>query len=1011
MLAFRLCLVLGLFALAHTIPLSDFYSFGASTADFKLPANDDGSSGEVRISTPFAFFDKNFDSLFVNTNGAVSFTTDISQYTPDPFPLGANRRLLSPFWADVDTRNGGEVWYREETANQALLNRASDDVKIAFPGQKRFIAHWLYIVTWDHVAFYGSTGVNRNKTNTFQAILTTNGRHSFAIFHYNEIEWTTGTASGGNASGLGGKPAQCGFNAGDNVRFFAIPGSRTAQVLNLANTTNVGRPGVWIFRVDSAEVEAGGCNTAGSIVPTPPSAPMLGGTNIILAGPCYEMTDNIICEFANKYRTRGVYVNEMRAICTAPLVNMTGRVPLKLSTDDGKTFPYKGVFSFVSMARTAAQITRESPETWIEGSELGVTWDPDHLAGNSAQGPTEGSDQDVEINLVSTMETRFATLVQVKKSHGSQSSSTHQWIWSDLFTWSSDINRASTRCGLWYNREPGTETLTESLSFLHCPGNLLQAMADRGRYMEDEHCNLKNERGCALLHRGAQTCIRSISPSDQGAGTQCCYNSQGNLMVGPPGGGSLDRVHIDTGIPYISHFFHDIIPYWDCCKYATDTEETCADYYKKRPSDNGKQYEAPRPAVGFGDPHLVTLDGVEYTLNGFGEFTVLKVDSPQFTLQGRMKPLVNNGHATRATLFTAFAMRENGSDTVQIQLNGRGLVDVLVNGEIVELEEQGGTIEIQNAWVMKYPNVSKYSAIFRSGISVTVQGYTDLLQMMLLVPQKFKGDTTGLLGLWDDDKTREFLLPNGSFIGTESPATKIHSEFGMKWLTTANESLFTYERGKNHSSHVNVLYRPVFIERGQNVTFSNSALEKRAQDACGDNIQCLYDVSVTGKTSIGMASRQALQELKETVQAIETKACVPIDAFPDGTMKRTDTENGISYKFQCNQAFKLEGNPDISCKDGEWTGHKPKCVNKGPLPVWAVALFGIGCGVLVIAIIVAVYAKCKNSKRANSKANPHPMEVAYNKNSSTDTLDQNAVRAEVAAMSYTNETYITGVKS
>ena len=39
-------------------------------------------------------------------------------------------------------------------------------------------------------------------------MLVTNGRHSFAIFNYNQVVWTTGTASGGTEDGLGGTPAQ-----------------------------------------------------------------------------------------------------------------------------------------------------------------------------------------------------------------------------------------------------------------------------------------------------------------------------------------------------------------------------------------------------------------------------------------------------------------------------------------------------------------------------------------------------------------------------------------------------------------------------------------------------------------------------------------------------------------------------------------------------------------------------------------------------------------------------------
>ena len=44
--------------------------------------------------------------------------------------------------------------------------------------------------------------------NTFQAVLISNGRHSFVIFNYDKITWTTGTASSGNETGLGGTPAQ-----------------------------------------------------------------------------------------------------------------------------------------------------------------------------------------------------------------------------------------------------------------------------------------------------------------------------------------------------------------------------------------------------------------------------------------------------------------------------------------------------------------------------------------------------------------------------------------------------------------------------------------------------------------------------------------------------------------------------------------------------------------------------------------------------------------------------------
>lgn len=57
--------------------------------------------------------------------------------------------------------------------------------------------------------------------------------------------------------------SQAGFNAGDGKRYFNIPGSRTADVVNVEGTTNVGFPGRWVFRIDDANVEVGGCNDSG----------------------------------------------------------------------------------------------------------------------------------------------------------------------------------------------------------------------------------------------------------------------------------------------------------------------------------------------------------------------------------------------------------------------------------------------------------------------------------------------------------------------------------------------------------------------------------------------------------------------------------------------------------------------------------------------------------------------------------------------------------------------------
>ena len=53
---------------------------------------------------------------------------------------------------------------------------------------------------------------------------------------------------------------QAGFNGGDGLRYFNIPGSGTQQVLDLSRQSNVGDRGRWLYRIDS---KAGDCDHNG----------------------------------------------------------------------------------------------------------------------------------------------------------------------------------------------------------------------------------------------------------------------------------------------------------------------------------------------------------------------------------------------------------------------------------------------------------------------------------------------------------------------------------------------------------------------------------------------------------------------------------------------------------------------------------------------------------------------------------------------------------------------------
>ncbi|XP_007667372.2 sushi, nidogen and EGF-like domain-containing protein 1 isoform X3 [Ornithorhynchus anatinus] len=246
------------------VPLADFYPFGLEQGDAVTLKQDDGGSGLQPISIKFPFFGVGHTGLYVNNNGIISFLKEVSQFTPVAFPISKDRCVVAAFWADVDNRRAGEVYYRE-SKNPATLRRATQDIRRYFPEFTDFSAQWVFIATWNRVTFFG--GSSFSPVNTFQIVLITDGKLSFTIFNYESITWTTGmhASSGGDFAGLGGIAAQAGFNAGDGKRYFNIPGSRTDDIADVEMTTNVGIPGRWVFRIDDAQVQVGGCTNTTSV--------------------------------------------------------------------------------------------------------------------------------------------------------------------------------------------------------------------------------------------------------------------------------------------------------------------------------------------------------------------------------------------------------------------------------------------------------------------------------------------------------------------------------------------------------------------------------------------------------------------------------------------------------------------------------------------------------------------------------------------------------------------------
>ncbi len=130
-------------------------NFGTEITTF-TPDADDGFSDAIPLPFAFSFYGEDYDELYVNTNGYLTFIGDQD-------PLWANRLLP------------------DNTANQAMIGVWWDDMNL-IPGEDGGgeIYVWddsdsMVVVTWDGVLGWG----DRGGPYTFQAILKANGCVTF----------------------------------------------------------------------------------------------------------------------------------------------------------------------------------------------------------------------------------------------------------------------------------------------------------------------------------------------------------------------------------------------------------------------------------------------------------------------------------------------------------------------------------------------------------------------------------------------------------------------------------------------------------------------------------------------------------------------------------------------------------------------------------------------------------------------------------------------------------------
>lgn len=158
---------------------------------------DDGWATASPFTLPFSFcfYGNNYNQVWMNNNGNISFNNGISAFSSSAFPSVGNT-MIAAFWGDFYLTNGGTM-HATITPTAAIFN-------------------------WVSMGYYSN---QNDKVNTCQIVIT-NGLDPLVIegntaIHFADMQWTTGSASSG-VGGFLGTPATVGANSGNGTDFIQI---------------------------------------------------------------------------------------------------------------------------------------------------------------------------------------------------------------------------------------------------------------------------------------------------------------------------------------------------------------------------------------------------------------------------------------------------------------------------------------------------------------------------------------------------------------------------------------------------------------------------------------------------------------------------------------------------------------------------------------------------------------------------------------------------------------------
>uniref|UniRef100_A0A914XNL7 Uncharacterized protein n=1 Tax=Plectus sambesii TaxID=2011161 RepID=A0A914XNL7_9BILA len=215
------------------------YPYGENRGDTLLSKT--AESQAFVLKHELQFMGEKYSAINILRDGAIGLQPGLERADRSAkFPV--EQSLIAPYWAPSSLGDTGRVYFRE-TEDPNVLNLAQSEVKIQYRYENDFKPLSVIIVTWENVAPKDAQpNLGLDQRNIFQIALILSDNGTFAHVVYSKLRWNDNAVAG--------------FNQGGRAqgKHYSLPGSGGADAILLANQSDIGIPGEWLFRIDTPDV-------------------------------------------------------------------------------------------------------------------------------------------------------------------------------------------------------------------------------------------------------------------------------------------------------------------------------------------------------------------------------------------------------------------------------------------------------------------------------------------------------------------------------------------------------------------------------------------------------------------------------------------------------------------------------------------------------------------------------------------------------------------------------------